>query len=161
MPGKKKSPERSFIQVIRKLREAALRPPGTQLISYTDNDILDIDTRIEELIQFFNRSRYVKSTEMICFIMYDIEDHKIRRHIAKYLLKKGCSRVQKSVFVVRHERKVIREMQETLKEVQAMYENNDSIFFLPVGEESIAGMRLVGKNVDFEFALGNRNTLYI
>ncbi len=143
------------------MREAALRPPGTRLISKYEEDIADIDARVEELITFFNHSRFLKASEMICFIMYDIEDHKIRRHIAKYLLKKGCSRVQKSVFVVRQERRVVKEMQETLKEVQAMYENNDSIIFLPVGEESMAGMRLVGKNVDFDFALGNRNTLYI
>jgi len=93
--------------------------------------------------------------------MYDIEDHRIRRHIARFLLKKGCMRVQKSVFVGRLERKTVREMQEILKEIQAMYENNDSIFFLPAGEENISGMRVIGKNVDFEFAIGNKNTYFI
>jgi CRISPR-associated protein Cas2 len=162
MPGSsKKSPENAFIEIIRMLQKSELNIPGSKHISASDDYIADIDTRIRELTEFFNGSRFIKSTEMISFIMYDIEDHKVRRHVAKYLLKKGCTRVQKSVFVGRLERKTVKEMQEVLKEVQAMYDNNDSIFFLPAGEENISGMRIIGRNIDFEFAIGNRNTFFI
>jgi CRISPR-associated protein Cas2 len=162
MPYKaKRKPEKSFAEIIRLLHKSAIDIPGNKHLSKYDNEVSDIDTRIEKLTQFFEGSRFIKSNEMISFIMYDIEDHRIRRHIAKFLLKKGCMRVQKSVFVGRLERKTVKEMQEILKEIQAMYENNDSIFFLPAGEENIAGMRVIGKNVDFEFAIGNRNTFFV
>lgn len=162
MPGKKnKSPDRSFINIIRLLHKSAIDLPGYKKISINTDHVSDIDTRIKELTQFFNGSRFIKSSEMISFIMYDIEDHRVRNHIAKYLLKKGCMRVQKSVFVGRLERKTVKEMQDILKEIQAMYENNDSIFFLPAGEDNISGMRVIGKNIDFEFAIGNMNTYFV
>ncbi|HPI69628.1 MAG TPA: CRISPR-associated endonuclease Cas2 [Bacteroidales bacterium] len=160
MPRKKKDTDKSFIEIIRLLQRSAIDIPSGK-ISNIDTDLSDIDTRIKNLTKFFEGSRFLKSNEMISFIMYDIEDHRIRRHIARFLLKKGCMRVQKSVFVGRLERKTVREMQEILKEIQAMYENNDSIFFLPAGEENISGMRVIGKNVDFEFAIGNKNTYFI
>jgi len=160
VPRKKKDTDKSFIEIIRLLQRSAIDIPSGK-ISNIDTDLSDIDTRIKNLTKFFEGSRFLKSNEMISFIMYDIEDHRIRRHIARFLLKKGCMRVQKSVFVGRLERKTVREMQEILKEIQAMYENNDSIFFLPAGEENISGMRVIGKNVDFEFAIGNKNTYFI
>jgi len=98
---------------------------------------------------------------MICFIMYDIEHNKIRNHIARYLIRKGCMRVQKSVFIVQTERKKLDEMHKTLKEVQAMYANDDSIFFLPVTDSELNALKVIGKNVDFEMVTDQKNTLFI
>ena len=160
MPKSAKNPDQYFIKIIRRLSSKS-ESTNFNTISDTEDYISELDTRVKEIILFFSGSKFIKSWEMICFIMYDIEDHRIRHHISKYLLKKGCTRVQKSVFVGKLERKRVKEMQITLSEIQAMYDNNDSIFFLPAGEENISGMHIIGKNIDFEFTLGNLNTLFI
>jgi len=93
--------------------------------------------------------------------MYDIEHNKIRNYIAKYLQRKGCTRVQKSIFLASTDRKKYDEIQNTLKSVQEMYENNDSVFFVPVSTDEIRAMKVIGKSVDFDLITGSRNTLFI
>lgn len=36
---------------------------------------------------------------MLFFVMYDIESNKVRYQVSKYLIKKGCFRIQRSVFL--------------------------------------------------------------
>ncbi len=97
---------------------------------------------------------------MIYFIMYDIENNKIRTHIAKYLERKGCIRVQKSVFIAESERKRYDEIHATLKEVQEMYENRDSIFLVPVPADHFRAMKVIGESIDFDLVTNQRNTLF-
>jgi CRISPR-associated protein Cas2 len=98
---------------------------------------------------------------MYAFILYDIENNKVRRHISKYLEKKGCVRVQKSVFLAELKRKLYLEIHSIIKEVNAMYDNHDSIFFIPVGEDILNTMKVVGKNIDFELITNPGSTLFI
>lgn len=98
---------------------------------------------------------------MIYFIMYDIEHNKIRNYIAKYLERKGCSRIQKSIFIANTDRKLYNEIHNTLKAVQEMYENNDSIFFVPASTDEIKAIKIIGKSIDFDFITGSKTTLFI
>ncbi len=97
---------------------------------------------------------------MLFFIMYDIENNKVRTQIAKYLIKKGCLRVQKSIFFAEAERKVFNDIHSDLKAIQELYDNMDSIFFVPVSSDQLRAMKIVGQSIDFELIAGNKNTLF-
>lgn len=92
--------------------------------------------------------------------MYDIENNKIRTQIAKYLKKKGCVRVQKSIFLASTERATFNEIHSTIRQVQEVYDNYDSIFFVPVSVDQLRAMKVVGQSISYELILGNKNTLF-
>jgi CRISPR-associated protein Cas2 len=92
--------------------------------------------------------------------MYDIENNKIRRTVAKYLEQKGCLRVQKSVFFARLHRKMHQEIAETLREIQQCYENEDTIMLLPVGEDMLNSLLCIGKTFELELQTSSKTTLF-
>ncbi|HPD64669.1 MAG TPA: hypothetical protein P5050_04435 [Bacteroidia bacterium] len=51
-------------------------------------------------------------------------------------------------------------MHNTLKEVQSFYDNNDSIFFVPVSSDEIRAMKIIGQSIDFNFFLSNPSTIF-
>jgi CRISPR-associated protein Cas2 len=114
----------------------------------------------EDVLAFLKLLQKKKTKEMICFIMYDIEDNKIRTAVAKYLLKKGCQRVQKSVFLGKMDYPMFRDMHQTLQELQEAYDNDDSILLVPISENELQKMKMIGRNISFELTLGQRNTLF-
>ena len=119
----------------------------------------DLQQRIQEILGLFGRAKE-KTGAMIYFIMYDIEDNRIRRYIAKYLEEKGCIRIQKSIFLTESQRQEFNEIHTTLREVQEVYDNTDSIVMVPVATDQLRAMKLIGKNVDMDIFLGNKNTLF-
>jgi CRISPR-associated protein Cas2 len=158
----KKTPELTFFEQMRRLQKAGLSGSKPLQMSNNEIPIQNLTSRVEWILDLLIKRKQGKnSSDMICFIMYDIEHNKVRNHIARYLIRKGCMRVQKSVFVVHTERKKLDEMHKTLKEVQAMYQNDDSIFFLPVTESELSALRVIGRNVDFELVTDQRNTLFL
>ena len=160
MPRKPRKPALSFYQKLRKLKDAGLTP--AKAINRPDPSVGNLETldkRIDRIFDFC-KSNLSKSTGMIYFIMYDIENNKVRTQIAKYLLKKGCMRIQKSVFLASTEREVFNEIHSTIKEVQEFYDNYDSVFFVPVGTDQLRSMKIVGRSINYEIITGNKNTLF-
>ncbi|MEZ4826339.1 MAG: CRISPR-associated endonuclease Cas2 [Bacteroidia bacterium] len=100
-------------------------------------------------------------TTMLCFIMYDITHNGVRKKVADYLEERGCVRVQKSIFLGELERRVYREIQEALYVLQESYDNDDSILFVPVSEDELKGMRMIGREVDMTLILNRGNTLFL
>lgn len=98
---------------------------------------------------------------MNCFIFYDIEDNRLRVKLAKYLLEKGCQRVQKSVYLANISKKIYNEIFQTLQELEEVFSSMDSIFMVPIGEYHLAEMRMVGKDVDMEFSRSSKHVLFI
>ena len=92
--------------------------------------------------------------------MYDISNDKVRLQIAKYLLKQGCVRIQKSVFMVKSSNKHFQEIYDTLKEVNAYYQNEDSIILVPINASDVRSMKLIGKNVAIATITDKPNTLF-
>lgn len=121
-------------------------------------DFDSIDVRIKKILGLQNN---YKSTDMIYFIMYDIEDNKVRRQIVKYLLKKGAFRIQKSIFMARSDRALFNEIHEAMRTINELYENSDSIIMVPIPSDVVNSMKLMGMNVDIEFITKSRNTLII
>lgn len=97
---------------------------------------------------------------MICFIMYDIGSNKVRTQIAKYLLGKGCHRVQKSIFMADLPADRYREIGNALAEVQNMYDNHDGILIVPLSEDYARAMKVIGQQVNLDIVMHTKNTLF-
>lgn len=98
---------------------------------------------------------------MLLFVMYDIENNRVRKKVADYLEAKGLKRIQKSVFFGELERKHYALLRETLLEIQASYENKDSLMLVPIAEDEFKKLYLIGKEVDFSLDLMRGSTLFI
>lgn len=160
MPKKKR--EWSFVERMKLLRQAGLSPLPVRSRKLEELDPLaPLEERVQRVLDFLKKAATVNPGDMHCFIMYDITDNKIRNYIAKYLLREGCQRVQKSVYIASMKREKFLEIVETLREVNDLYENEDSIFLLPIGETNLAEMRMVGRNVDYSLAVNPPNTFII
>lgn len=97
---------------------------------------------------------------MICFIMYDITSNKVRTLIAKFLLRKGCIRIQKSIFMADMPSDEVQDIAQKLTEIQKMYDNNDSILIVPLSEDYARAMKIIGQDVDIDLILHSKNTLF-
>ncbi len=123
-------------------------------------DIPDISHRVSKIMEIINQKKKLNKNSVFTFITYDIEDNKIRGHISKYLQRQGLIRVQYSVFFGDIERQKFNKVKETLKAINEMYKNHDSIFIIPVGEDALNKTKVIGKNVDFEVIAEVRSTLF-
>lgn len=121
---------------------------------------LPVEDKIHHIMAWLAAFSRVKSNTMLYMIMYDIENNRIRTNIAKYLIRKGCLRIQKSVYLAKSSPALMREISETLKEINEIYENEDSIFVLPVPEEKFSNIKVIGRNVEFEVITSPRNVLF-
>jgi len=120
----------------------------------------DLPGRVDRLLGYLERAVRLDPNAMFCLIMYDIADNKIRNYIAKYLLQEGCQRIQKSVYLARLPSKKIRDIRQTLQEVNDMYDNEDSIMILPLGDAEVEKLSLIGKSVDMQLVIDRPNTLF-
>ena len=154
------SPEKRFLARMALIEKAGVAGPSHPTHTWQRNDILEnLDDRISRVLGIF-RNKSKNPRNMIYFIMYDIENNKIRNYIAKYLERKGCIRVQKSIFIAESARKKFEEIHETLREVQGKYDNNDSIFLIPVSTDHLRAMKIIGQQVDFNMIVDPKNTMF-
>ena len=102
---------------------------------------------LQERLALLRLIRPQRMQDMMCIIAYDIESNKVRNQIAKFLIRKGCYRLQKSVYFGQMPRKQYKEMVAALRAINNLYENEDSLFFLPVGEDSLNRLEVVGRGL--------------
>ncbi len=157
---RKKRVPPSFGEIMRKLKKSGIEgsPPANKVWD-DGSEVEELSSRIRRVLGIMDKVNG-DPKRMVYFIMYDIENNKVRSLIAKYLLKKGCTRVQKSIFLADSERTRFDEIQKELREVQECYDNDDSILLVPVSTDLLQSMKIIGKNVDFDLILKKRNTLF-
>lgn len=97
---------------------------------------------------------------MLFFVMYDIESNKVRYNVVKYLERMGCHRIQKSIFLADLSREKYDAIREDLAEVQALYDNHDSIIVCPVSSELLNSMKIIGKSINVDVITHTKNTLF-
>lgn len=131
----------------------------SRVADLNDVPVDDLQQRISRLLGIFKHANQ-KEGQMVYFVMYDIENNKVRTGISKYLLKKGCMRIQKSIFLADSSRPEFNEIHQTLREVQEVYDNCDSIMLVPVAADQLRAMKVIGKNIDMDLFMGNKNTLF-
>lgn len=144
-----------------KIKESGLTVASSDIKKQEDEEDLEpLSYRVQKILGII-KSKPVKSTTMNYFIMYDIENHKVRRLVSKYLLKRGCVRVQKSVFLLHSEHKKFDEIRQTLAEINEVYDNEDSIILIPLNISDARSMKLIGKNVNIEQIIDPPNTVFL
>lgn len=157
-PPKKEFDLKERIQKIRDL--GILSHPEEKKPIHPDDQLLPLSGRIERILGIF-QGKPQKSTTMNYLIMYDIQNNKVRSLVAKYLIKNGCIRVQKSVFLVNSDHKKFDDIQQTLVEINDVYENEDSIILVPLNISDARSMKLIGHNVNIQQIIDPPNTVFL
>jgi CRISPR-associated endonuclease Cas2 len=147
------------------LQEQLFRMDESGILKYhklkltPDDYLLPLPERLQKIIGIV-RNKPVKSTTMNYMILYDIENNKIRKMISDFLIKNGCVRVQKSVFMSNSDHLKFQMIHDTLKDINSYYENEDSIIVVPINVSDVRSMKLIGKNMDVNILTNPPNTLF-
>ena len=158
---RKKRKPISPLEALRKLAQAGVQdsPRPTRHIDRDLDELPSLESRISCLLGIANETDRL-TTNMIFFTMYDIESNKVRRLVAKYLISKGCTRIQDSIFLADLPRPTYEEIKRDLAEVQALYDNHDSIIVCPISTDQLHAMHVIGEQVDVDIITHKRNTLF-
>ncbi len=159
MVRKKKEPP-SFVEKMQKFIHAGIS--GSAVPNRIDNDLdnlSSLEERVSKVLGIVNRSNR-SATSMLFFVMYDIESNKVRNQVVKYLQRKGCVRVQKSIFLADLEIAEYNNIRNDLAEVQAAYENKDSILVVPISSDYLRSMKIIGQKIELDVIMHSKNTLF-
>lgn len=149
-----------YIEILRKLSRAGVQNSPT--INRRTGDLSNMKTlkeRVDFLMGVVNKPTRT-ATNMLFFVMYDIESDKVRYHIAKYLERKGCTRIQRSIFLADLDKTVYDQIKNDLIEVQALYDNHDSIIVCPISTDQLRAMKVIGEDICIDIITRSRNTLF-
>ncbi len=150
-----KDPKIILKQRLKRIKSAGLKPKPKG----EDIPLAPLKERVQAVFNFSESTK--KRGQMLFLVMYDIENDKVRTEIAKYLIRKGCTRIQKSVYMANLDKKTYNEIHQTLKEVQESYDNNDSIILIPVSADLVKAMKIIGKDIDIDMITGNSNVIFL
>lgn len=159
MPRKRKT--LSFVEAMHKLHESGLdrNPSPNRTIPADFDSIPDLQERLKTIFNVINNNQRPPS-RMLFFVMYDIESNRVRRQIVKYLERQGCSRVQKSIFLADLPAPAFEQIKNDLAEVQACYENQDSILVVPISTDYLQAMKIIGQEINIDVITKSKNTLF-
>lgn len=97
---------------------------------------------------------------MLFFVMYDIESNKVRALVHKYLKRKGCTPIQRSIFLADAPLETYNSIKEDLAAVQEAYENDDSIIVVPLSTDYLKMMKIIGHKIEVDVITHSKNTLF-
>ena len=160
MMAKLKKEELTFPQKLAKLKHAGIQRSKPLSNNNSDWESLEnIDDRIERVLGIVNNpNRNV--TGKLFFVMYDRESNKVRLQVSKYLLRMGCFRIQRSIFLADLSPEKYERICSDLTEVQSYYENQDSILIVPVSTDMLMSMKIIGIPIDVDIILRTKSTLF-
>jgi len=149
-----------YIAVLKKLKHAGLEhsPVINRMPNHLDY-LPSLQDRIDSVLGIINEPTR-KAGNMLFFIMYDIESNKVRYNVAKYLIKMGCTRIQKSIFLADLDHDVYQDIKQDLVDIQALYDNHDSIILCPVSTDILKSMKIIGQSLNIDIITRSRNTLF-
>ena len=146
-------------QRLKKVLDAGLNQKSPRQTNGTDEVLDSIDKRIQKILDIADDS-HKNRYNMLFFVMYDIESNKVRNQIVKYLIRSGCHRIQKSIFLANLSHEKYNKIKEDLAEVQSYYDNNDSILLVPISTDYIQAMKIIGQSINIDVITKNKNTLF-
>lgn len=163
MPRKKKPPL-TFAQRMQKLAAAQMkdnRPiqAAPEPVPDSPDALEDLSLRIKRILQLTEKAKK-NPGRMIFFVMYDIEDNKVRRLVSQYLERQGGTRIQRSIFLAETSAETYNAIKNDLADVQAAYDNHDSIIVLPVSTDYLRMMKIIGQQIAVDVITHSRNTLF-
>lgn len=158
MPRAKKPPL-SFVEQMKKLIASGINDSPKIVVNDVCDALTPLEDRVQRILGLSDNARKRKD-RMLFFVMYDIESDKVRRLVVKYLIREGCTRIQKSIFLADRPVETYNKIKSDLTEVQAVYDNDDSIIVLPVTTDYLRMMKVIGKNIDVDIITHGKNTLF-
>lgn len=162
MPRKKYS-DLPFQQAMKLLHQSTLQDCKPLHNEPIDKDEIENKESLQDIVNkilgIINREKR-KTTDMLFFVMYDIESDKVRNLVFKYLKKQGCTNIQRSIFLGDVSTEKFNKIKEDLTEVQACYDNADSILIVPISTDYLKAMKIIGKSIDVDIIMKTRNTLF-
>jgi len=163
MPRKKKPPL-TFAQRMQKIAAAQMkgnRPirEAPEPSSASPDALENLSLRIKRILQLTEKAKK-NPGRMIFFVMYDIEDNKVRRLVSQYLERQGCTRIQRSIFLAETSAETYNAIKNDLTDVQAAYDNHDSIIVLPISTDYLRMMKIIGQQLAVDVITHSRNTLF-
>ena len=125
-------------------------------------DELDqLEERIRQFVELIDELSQSDITMTPFFVSYDISNNRIRTQIMNYLLQKGMTRLQRSVYFGQSSSKVFNQIKKTLQEINSVLDPQDSIFILPVNREICNRMNFIGMDMALEVTRPHQHTLFI
>lgn len=158
---KKMREPRDYLRVLKLLRKGGISgsAPPNHPPMMADDLLPSVEERVKMIFGMLNNKDRSHSN-MLFFVMYDIESDKVRRYVVKYLERMGCIRVQKSIFLADLEPQKYNSIRSDLAAVQASYDNHDSILVVPVSTEQLKAMKIIGQHIDIDIITHSKNTLF-
>ncbi len=158
--AKKEKEPLSYLLKLKRIKDAGLAdsPTPNRLPNKLD-DLPTIEERISMIMGIINKPTR-PACNMLFFVMYDIESNKVRTQIVKYLLRKGCTRIQRSIFLADLSSTAFEEIKRDLAEVQSLYNNHDSILVVPISSDYLQAMRVIGQSIEIDIITHAKNTLF-
>ncbi len=157
--SRKAKPEKTELEKLQLLAVAGIKRVKFSEDSGNDEEISSLAERVQKILDISTKIQKKRGC-MLFFVMYDIEDNKVRRLVVKYLQRKGCWRVQKSIFLAEAPFAVYEDIKTDLAKVQAAYDNNDSIIVLPITTDYLQMMKIIGKEIDVDIITRQKTTIF-
>lgn len=80
--------------------------------------------------------------------------------LTKYLIKMGCFRIQRSIFLADLDVQTYDKIKSDLAAVQSCYDNHDSILIVPISTDLLQAMKIIGQNIDIDIITKSKSTLF-
>lgn len=157
---RKKIPPLSPVEILKRMANASLHERHVESVETENTVSMDsLEDRVKVLLGIVERQKKSRD-RMLFFVMYDIESNKVRTLVHKYLKRKGCSPIQRSIFLADTDMDTYNQIKSDLAAVQEAYDNNDSIIVLPVSTDYLRMMKIIGQKIEIDVITHNRNTLF-
>ena len=158
---KRKYEEWDFVARVKAIKKAGLKESASpnREIESKEETVPCLEARLDMIFEITERKE-TNVGNMLFFVMYDISSNKVRNQVVKYLIQKGCTRVQRSIFLADLDTKVYNEIREDLAAVQQAYENEDSILIVPLSTDYLKSMKIIGQNIDIDVITKCKHTLF-
>jgi len=96
---------------------------------------------------------------MLTWVIYDIQDNKVRNKVAKTCLGMGIYRVQKSVFLGELNLNRIDELSLQIKNL--VDEEKDSVYIFPICKDDFNKVKLIGQAFDKKLVTDEVRALFM
>ena len=150
----------TYLERLKALQEATLdHSPSIGHEIQNLEQLPSLDVRVKKILGILDHPRRPIGN-MLFFVMYDIESNKVRYNVVKYLQRKGCTRIQKSIFLADLSSEAYQSIRNDLSEIQSLYDNHDSIIICPISTDLLQNMKIIGQNIDIDIIMKSRNTLF-
>lgn len=151
----------AYLERLRRLQRATLdkSQAPNRAIEESLDQVPSLEERIEKVLGLLHSPQRTKGN-MLCFVMYYIESDKVRYNVVKYLERKGCTRIQKSIFLADLKNDVYEDIRRDLADIQSLYENHDSIIICPISTDLLQNMKIIGQSINIDIITQSKNTLF-